>query len=731
MTQKISPFLEVKYGWDFGESGWNAGMDENLKKFSALITMTIDEVISTLPTTPAEGWSGYLTTDKRIYYVIDGTINSTPVPLWATLKIKSTGANYVFNGESLSPVSSQQDVDNSLVSINNTLNSLGSAAYQDSSSFASPSSLDVVAAEATAYTDQLRSELAAVNGATLVGFAGGTVADLAADDAAKGGALVAYKSPLAGAVKRSISQKLNDYLPSAFDFGAVGDGVTDDSDAIQSAIDLFGGCYLPYTPNGYAISKPLYLSSGKALVGPDGAQVKVVKTTNTLGVGSNTVEGGALTDSYDKDAVLIVKHTDLAYATYVEVQNIHFTSTVNCEYVVYAPRMYVGAFRNVLLGMTGGKYGFYTNKTFMFSMDDVQVAGNNSNVAGSVGFWWDDQNTGASGTSISFNRCWVRDGIETGYKFRGLVYSTLTACGTDRFLKNAFWAELCDITLNGYGFENRLSTTGGDALVFRYSRIVANGLVSFSVNIGAGFYVINHTGGMVHLNGLRHTATVAGGTSIRVADNATMIRSGAAFATQVTDTPFFADSTAHITTIGNGITAATATLFLGASGSQALAVSTGSFRPVTDNVMALGQPSGRFTTIYAGNGTINTSDERSKCEIQPIDAAALRAWGRVEFMQYKFRDAVEKKGDGARLHFGVIAQRVKEAFEAEGLDAFAYGLLCYDEWPEEPAVEEQRDQDGNLIAEAKPSVPAGSRYGIRYEEALALECAYLRSLVGK
>lgn len=574
--------------------------------------------------------------------------------------------------------------------------------------------------------DVLRQELATNAGAGLVGFGSGTLADLNADDASKGGALVAYKSPLAGAVKRSISGKLNDYLPSAFDFGAAGDGVTDDSDAIQSAIDLFGGCYLPYTSAGYAISKPLYLATGKTLTGPDGLQVKIVKTTNAVGEGSNTVEGGVLTDSYAKDAVLIVKHTDLAYATYVEVRNIHFTSTVNCEYVVYAPRMYVGAFRNVLIGMTGGLYGFYTNKTFMFSMDDVQVAGNNSNVPGSVGFWWDDQATGASGTSISFNRCWVRDGIETGYKFRGLVYTTLTACGTDRFLKNAFWAELCDITLNGYGFENRLATNGGDALVFRYSRIVANGLVSFSVNIGAGFYVINHTGGMVQLNGLRHTATVAGGTSIRVADNAVFIRSGAAFASQVTDTPVLADATAHITTIGNGITAATSALYLGAGGAQIISASAGAFRPITDNAMALGQPSGRFTTIYASNGTINTSDERSKCEIQPIDDAILRAWGRVEFMQYKFRDAVESKGDGARWHFGVIAQRVKKAFEAEGLDAFAYGLLCYDEWPEEPAVEEVRDHDGNLITEAKAAVPAGNRYGIRYEEALALECAYLR-----
>ena len=154
---------------------------------------------------------------------------------------------------------------------------------------------------------------------------------------------------------------------------------------------------------------------------------------------------------------------------------------------------------------------------------------------------------------------------------------------------------------------------------------------------------------------------------------------------------------------------------------------TDAYIPVADNTKALGVSSNRWSVLYAGTGTINTSDERSKQKIKPIDAAALRAWSRVEYCQYKFNDAVEAKGDGARWHFGLVAQRVKEAFEAEGLNAFDYGLLCYDEWVETPAVEEQRNDDGAVVVEATPYRPAGNRYGIRYEEALALECAFLRS----
>lgn len=141
----------------------------------------------------------------------------------------------------------------------------------------------------------------------------------------------------------------------------------------------------------------------------------------------------------------------------------------------------------------------------------------------------------------------------------------------------------------------------------------------------------------------------------------------------------------------------------------------------TDNVLALGRAAMRYTTVYATTGTINTSDERLKQQIKPIDDAALRAWAKVEYVQYKWNDAVEKKGDGARWHFGLIAQRVKEAFESEGLNAFEYGVLCYDTWD---AQAEEIDDNGVVV---KRALDAGERYGVRYEEALALECAYLRN----
>ena len=72
------------------------------------------------------------------------------------------------------------------------------------------------------------------------------------------------------------------------------------------------------------------------------------------------------------------------------------------------------------------------------------------------------------------------------------------------------------------------------------------------------------------------------------------------------------------------------------------------------------------------------------------------------------------KGDEkARWHIGWIAQEIKTIFESQGLDAFEYGILCYDEWSEEP---EERDSEGSVI---KPAVVSGSRYGLRKEELMA------------
>ena len=138
----------------------------------------------------------------------------------------------------------------------------------------------------------------------------------------------------------------------------------------------------------------------------------------------------------------------------------------------------------------------------------------------------------------------------------------------------------------------------------------------------------------------------------------------------------------------------------------------GALLPLVDNTLNLGHTSNRFKTIYAGTGTINTSDLNEKQQVAALTGAEIAVATRLKSLirTFKFNDAVRDKGEAARIHFGVIAQDVKGAFEAEGLCAERYGVLCYDEWPE--------IADDGVVTQ--PYQPAGARYGVRYEELLAL-----------
>jgi hypothetical protein len=133
------------------------------------------------------------------------------------------------------------------------------------------------------------------------------------------------------------------------------------------------------------------------------------------------------------------------------------------------------------------------------------------------------------------------------------------------------------------------------------------------------------------------------------------------------------------------------------------------FAPGSDNTVSLGTGGQRWSVVYAGTGTINTSDEREKQDIEALSDAECRVAAALKGLikRFRFKDAVQTKGDDARIHVGVIAQDVIAAFQAEGLDPMRYGIVCYDQW------------------DATDNAPAGDRYGVRYEELLAFIIAAL------
>ena len=159
---------------------------------------------------------------------------------------------------------------------------------------------------------------------------------------------------------------------------------------------------------------------------------------------------------------------------------------------------------------------------------------------------------------------------------------------------------------------------------------------------------------------------------------------------------------------------------------------TGSAR---DNAASWGYANGRWKEIFAVNDSINTSDRNEKQDIAELTDAEQRVAVACKGLLRKFRwiDAVEAKGDDARIHFGIIAQDLQAAFEAEGLDAARYAMFTSNTWwetqTEVAAVEATEDSEAvdaytrtdtyDAAEEAPEGATERTRLGVRYSELLA------------
>ncbi|HIE0523815.1 TPA: tail fiber domain-containing protein [Stenotrophomonas maltophilia] len=143
-------------------------------------------------------------------------------------------------------------------------------------------------------------------------------------------------------------------------------------------------------------------------------------------------------------------------------------------------------------------------------------------------------------------------------------------------------------------------------------------------------------------------------------------------------------------------------------------------RARVDNAQSLGSSTFRWTTVFATNTTISTSDSRLKTEPRQLRDAELKAASAIARLPAVWRwlsrvhgdENCEPEGMDARKHFGPTVQAAMAVMEAHGLDPFAYSFICYDEWEAEPAT---YDDEGNELTSARE---AGDRYSFRKEELL-------------
>lgn len=563
---------------------------------------------------------------------------------------------------------------------------------------------------------------------------------------------------------RSLQDRFADVV-NVKDFGAVGDGVTNDTAAIQAAIDYAGTAAgfgrVVFIPAGrYRVTSTIYIRKNESN--------SVMLGVNVVGAGKENTTIIAVNPAYnvfqfqacqycgiEGMTVISTGTVSSGYCVAITVgsSSINFHCYIKEMYIVY---MYNGILvdngteariSNCNIGGLVGVYGIRFAGTGSFAsglgstrlvVDDVVsqgigVAGNNTNF---IHYSQDSYSA-----SLVLNKCTAL------YGRHGFVMSD-SANITSSPYSRPLWCYAhdleCDhndsigVLLNGgegfYCINSWIgSSSNGSGVVFgtpfagesvmTNTRIMGNGAHGVVLNPGPkDIYIQNSiigtnsilSPGTYHGVAIQGNASYFNITNNKIGDTVGVLLTSQAYGVFVSNGVSENYIISNNTLTGN----LSGGLLLGSqlSGTGFIKNNLGytptnetfisSLIPTNDNSQTLGIASKRWSVVYAGTGTINTSDEREKQQIETIDEAVFRAWSKVQFKQFKFNDAVAIKGnEDARVHIGFIAQKVKEAFESEGLDAFKYGLLCYDTWEN------------------------GNRYGIRYEEALALECAYQRRII--
>jgi hypothetical protein len=514
---------------------------------------------------------------------------------------------------------------------------------------------------------------------------------------------VQYDPAGLGAVATTVQAKLRETV-SVKDFGAIGDGVTDDTAAIQAAITASARVYIP--AGTYKITTPVIASYAKKqspIIFGDGPGATILKPTVAATHALQIGESGQFTTNFVVDGIGIdlTDVPDLATncgvqinsAFWGHVNNIRtINEGVNKRSIIFAGSAYVTRFTECIgriFAVMGSNDVSRSTTVVVENCEFSQVYLRNAEYINVV-----NSHIGPVGSTISKFDCdTVRYLTVQGCDIEGsgTVFALGSACEKFNRIGNYYI---------GYGGSSYETGAFGD----RQNSYTMDGFISgFNLNSSQTQVFTAATQGTT--SQIFQTAVDADSTGPSFQQlNARTLR--VKFGNLTSENNLFIDagSNPYIQSRNGplqiGMSNSGATGIFGSSGNKG-------FYPADDNATSLGIAANKWSVVYAGTGTINTSDERNKQDIKDLSDAerqvAIAIKGLIK--SFRFKDAVEKKGDKARIHFGVMAQQVAEAFKIVGLNPDNYALFCYDEW------------------EASEGIDAGNRYGIRYDELLAFVIA--------
>jgi hypothetical protein len=140
------------------------------------------------------------------------------------------------------------------------------------------------------------------------------------------------------------------------------------------------------------------------------------------------------------------------------------------------------------------------------------------------------------------------------------------------------------------------------------------------------------------------------------------------------------------------------------------------FRNNANDARYLGGTNYKWKSVFAVNGTIQTSDRNQKKNIEPIDEKYIQLFDKLQPVTFELKSEDENSHD--RVHIGFISQDVKTAMDEVGLDPMDFAGYCRDE-----KTELVTDPDTNEEIERPVTDENGDPvylYSLRYSEFIAL-----------
>lgn len=129
---------------------------------------------------------------------------------------------------------------------------------------------------------------------------------------------------------------------------------------------------------------------------------------------------------------------------------------------------------------------------------------------------------------------------------------------------------------------------------------------------------------------------------------------------------------------------------------------------------------GSSVRLGSGSGTVVTSDQNLKTDIQDIDEKYIAFFKQLQPKTYKY-----KLGNAKRPHIGFIAQEVEQALNDSGLTTDDFAGICI----EEVKYAEENDYDEHDDMNYAYKQGLGKIYSLRYEEFISLNTRMIQEVM--